>query len=1340
MKIFNFPVGLYDVLPQIKLKNKSKGVTLFELGIVLLIISISMAGAYIAYDFFIKRVKNTKIMIEMKDYRKSFESFHSVYGGLPGDITSASRRIASTMVDGNGDGKIASESEQNAFWPHMSYSKIISKKYQNVANNVSPKIDVNLPRLQDSDNIAIGVIYNTPSGVRANSYILGGIDGRSVTIPRFSVEDAQVMDQKFDDNNPITGGVMCGMGVQSGTITACNYSNATTQSDSNIFIPFTPQTTDASNSCPAQSVQISQQLVANAPSIAANATVSYNCRDINPSYSGTYSLTCNPVKNSSNTITGYSISTTATTCSLKTCAVPTLASISGAASIQSAPVQSGQYLSYTCNAGLYATKALCSPNLSTDAASFNPAPACTSSPTGISGNIPIYAIDAQTFQDSGRKFNDVGSTVYDIFSGNKIFGLFGSTSTSQNYIAKYNTQNAGVVPSSIYDNGTSVGIGTATPNASAVLDLSSTTKAFLPPRMTTVQMNAILAPTKGMLIFNTTNNGIYQYNGANWESVQSTVQVAGATPVGTVAVWASATPPSGWVLVDGQTVTSSSNYPELCQVLNGGTLCASGVTKTIPDFRGYFLRGLGTNIDGTNSETWAAPGLLGKTNYTTARPTQSSFYTNYSGDHTHPINIEHTGGWGGLVPQGSDRYSNVMYTYPTNPAGNHNHYIDSGGDGETAPKAMRVNYIMKAQSTSLTPQDINNILSQMMSSVATSSANSFAMFDSTGSKFASTNVYQKTVGTNVSVGVGTATPATSAVLELASTTQGFLPPRMTLAQMNAIVTPQTGMIVYTTDNGTLQMWNGVAWAVITSPSTGPTASTVPTGTIVAWGSNAIPNGWLLLNGGTYSAITYPDLANALTCGSSTCTLPDFRGYFLRGQGTNVDGTYSSTLLAKVGFTTARPQSSFVTENGAAHAHDIGNPSALGGPTSSYATFQVTWPGYYATGFTNGWQYASNISGGAHQHVITQGGDAETAPKNIAVNYIIKAKNVAISQSDLTSMMSYIMTTGTTGNPNAITMFDSTGARFQSSGISQVANVLAYNPTGSSNLMSITSTGMLVSPASGIALQIGESGTGIANANTLGASGLTNTLDFYVNGAKKMSLDANGTLTPTTLSPNSLSVGAGGLTTTTLAASGTSTLTGLLQANGGISTAGLTATSLTLTGSGTFSISGLLTASSGVKFVTKILTETSGYLTFDGAKIFTTKDNIECLLSVTIDENARITSATLLSCSKGGVVTDVNAAAITSRGSTSWDSDKTSGSIYFTMPQNVVSGINLDNYTSTVSSVNTTSCPGYVSNPMPLICPPPSCGAGNIGNTIAITCNSPNIFGTFRLRIVFIPYK
>jgi hypothetical protein len=71
------------------------------------------------------------------------------------------------------------------------------------------------------------------------------------------------------------------------------------------------------------------------------------------------------------------------------------------------------------------------------------------------------------------------------------------------------------------------------------------------------------------------------------------------------------------------------------------------------------------------------------------------------------------------------------------------------------------------------------------------------------------NIYN-TEGGSVGIGTG-ATPNASAALELASTTRGFLPPRMTEAQRNAITTPATGLMVFNTTSGTLQFWNGTGW-------------------------------------------------------------------------------------------------------------------------------------------------------------------------------------------------------------------------------------------------------------------------------------------------------------------------------------------------------------------------------------------------------------------------------------------------------------------------------------------------------------------------------------------------
>lgn len=62
----------------------------------------------------------------------------------------------------------------------------------------------------------------------------------------------------------------------------------------------------------------------------------------------------------------------------------------------------------------------------------------------------------------------------------------------------------------------SVGVGTSTINASAILQADSTIKGFLPPRMTNAQMVAIATPAAGLVVYDTTNNKLNVYDGTNW--------------------------------------------------------------------------------------------------------------------------------------------------------------------------------------------------------------------------------------------------------------------------------------------------------------------------------------------------------------------------------------------------------------------------------------------------------------------------------------------------------------------------------------------------------------------------------------------------------------------------------------------------------------------------------------------------------------------------------------------------------------------------------------------------------------------------------------------------------
>ena len=68
-----------------------------------------------------------------------------------------------------------------------------------------------------------------------------------------------------------------------------------------------------------------------------------------------------------------------------------------------------------------------------------------------------------------------------------------------------------------------VGINTdnSDPDASAMLDIKSTDKGVLIPRMTTSQRNAIASPATGLLVFDSTSGSFWFYNGSTWEDLSA---------------------------------------------------------------------------------------------------------------------------------------------------------------------------------------------------------------------------------------------------------------------------------------------------------------------------------------------------------------------------------------------------------------------------------------------------------------------------------------------------------------------------------------------------------------------------------------------------------------------------------------------------------------------------------------------------------------------------------------------------------------------------------------------------------------------------------------------------
>jgi hypothetical protein len=261
------------------------------------------------------------------------------------------------------------------------------------------------------------------------------------------------------------------------------------------------------------------------------------------------------------------------------------------------------------------------------------------------------------------------------------------------------TSNPDLYTMSILNNG-SVGIGTTGPAASALLEISSTAKGFLPPRMTTSQVNAISSPADGLMAYDTDTDTIkLRANGA-WTS-----------------------------LAGGGGVSADS-------------LDFSEFTDTM-------------SLDASTSITADGTEVLSIINTGTG----NSFFVGDQASDTTPFIINASG--------------NV-------------------GIGTTDPGASKL------------------MVDGDVSVVGDVSATQFKGSTDSDYYLAPDNATLSLLVAGT-IGVGTTNPSPTAVLDLLSTTKGFLPPRMTETERDAISTPSEGLIVYNTTSGLLNLRGPSSW-------------------------------------------------------------------------------------------------------------------------------------------------------------------------------------------------------------------------------------------------------------------------------------------------------------------------------------------------------------------------------------------------------------------------------------------------------------------------------------------------------------------------------------------------
>ncbi len=346
----------------------------------------------------------------------------------------------------------------------------------------------------------------------------------------------------------------------------------------------------------------------------------------------------------------------------------------------------------------------------------------------------------------------------------------------------------------------SVGIGSTIPAASSLLDMASTTKGFLAPRMTTAQRDAIASPATGLQVYNTTTNALNIYNGTAWSGVGG----------GTLASLSDAT------------ITSPANS-DILQY-------NSGTSKWVNVSAGSVLSG--TSGTTTMYSNW--PDAITCTNVAGTKTTLYAESMPYVPDGNYYYRAAYSGsGYDVLIGFNSSG----AYSAQVNMA---------GFDCVTASKSITTLY------------SEGKAFNFIGSSLASAAAPAGGLQFNNGSGVLAGDSAIIWDNTNKALGIGTATPSTKAVLDLSSTTKGFLPPRMTTVQRDAIASPATGLQVYNTTTGSVNVYTGSAWSEL-GASGGTLISNVSN-----WTTATCPAGYQVL---TCNSSAYNGGGNAV-CGAS----------------------------------------------------------------------------------------------------------------------------------------------------------------------------------------------------------------------------------------------------------------------------------------------------------------------------------------------------------------------------------------------------------------------------------------------------------------------------------------